>query len=172
MKFSSLLWIFKVEILSYGGMCYYFAGVRNILYRGLEVCEWDSFCSCSSVLTIFTAMIRSPDSRHAVASKSPTPGALLGPMQALGRSLSNIDARAAERAKSRAKPRNTAPRVTPVNHQQQSRTQYPTRTSVSQRKCFLMCTVVNVWGGGGGKKEKRLLRMFMLYLTVSGWFWS
>lgn len=75
------------------------------------------------------------DSRHAVASK--TPGSLLSPMAALGRSLSNIDQRSAERASARSKIRPALTRVSPPNHhvqQRQTRTQYPSRGTVSQRK--------------------------------------
>ena len=75
------------------------------------------------------------DSRHAVASK--TPGSLLSPMATLGRSLSNIDQRSAERASARSKTRPALPRVSPPNHhvqQRQARTQYPSRGTVSQRK--------------------------------------
>lgn len=75
------------------------------------------------------------DSRHAVASK--TSGSLLSPMAALGRSLSNIDQRSAERANARSKIRSAVPRVSPPNHhiqQRQPRTQYPLRGTVSQRK--------------------------------------
>ncbi|XP_078377626.1 LOW QUALITY PROTEIN: CLIP-associating protein 1-like [Oculina patagonica] len=74
------------------------------------------------------------DSRHAVASK--TSGSLLSPMAALGRSLSNIDQRSAERASTRSKIRSAVPRVSPPNHrvqqQRQPRTQYPSRGTVSQ----------------------------------------
>ena len=76
-----------------------------------------------------------PDSRHAVASK--TSGSLLSPMAALGRSISNIDQRSAERASARSKLRSAASRVSPQNHHaqlRQPRTQHPSRGTVSQRK--------------------------------------
>ena len=76
-----------------------------------------------------------PDSRHAVASK--TSGSLLSPMAALGRSISNIDQRSAERASARSKLRSAASRVSPQNHHaqlRQTRTQHPSRGTVSQRK--------------------------------------
>lgn len=76
-----------------------------------------------------------PDSRHAVASK--TSGSLLSPMAALGRSISNIDHRSAERASARSKLRSAASRVSPQNHHaqlRQPRTQHPSRGTVSQRK--------------------------------------
>ncbi|XP_074623807.1 CLIP-associating protein 1-like isoform X5 [Acropora palmata] len=75
------------------------------------------------------------DTRHVVASK--TPGSHLSPMAAMGRSLSNIDQRSAERATTRSKLRSGASRVlSPPNHhmqqQRQSRAQYPSRGTVSQ----------------------------------------
>lgn len=73
------------------------------------------------------------DFRHVVASK--TPGSLLSPMASLGRSLSNIDQRSAERANTRSKLRSAASRVSPSsNHiqQRQNRPQYPSRGTVSQ----------------------------------------
>lgn len=76
-----------------------------------------------------------PDSRHAVASK--TSGSLLSPMAALGRSISNIDQRSAERASARSKLRSAASRVSPQNHHaqlRQPRTQHPSRGTVSQRE--------------------------------------
>ncbi|PFX27554.1 CLIP-associating protein 1-A [Stylophora pistillata] len=72
------------------------------------------------------------DSRHAVASKGT--GSLLSPMAALGRSLSNIDQRSAERASARSKIR-AVPRTSPQSHhmqQRQIRPQYPSRGTVSQ----------------------------------------
>ncbi|XP_068742219.1 CLIP-associating protein 1-like isoform X2 [Montipora capricornis] len=73
------------------------------------------------------------DYRHVVASK--TPGSLLSPMASLGRSLSSIDQRSAERANTRSKLRSAASRVSPSsNHiqQRQPRPQYPSRGTVSQ----------------------------------------
>ncbi|CAH3196192.1 unnamed protein product, partial [Porites evermanni] len=73
------------------------------------------------------------DSRHAVASKAS--GSLLSPMVALGRSISNIDHRSAERASARSKLRSAASRVSPQNHHaqlRQPRTQHPSRGTVSQ----------------------------------------
>ncbi|XP_067022824.1 CLIP-associating protein 1-like isoform X3 [Acropora muricata] len=75
------------------------------------------------------------DTRHVVASK--TSGSHLSPMAAMGRSLSNIDQRSAERATTRSKLRSGASRVlSPPNHhmqqQRQSRPQYPSRGTVSQ----------------------------------------
>ncbi|XP_073237164.1 CLIP-associating protein 1-A-like isoform X3 [Porites lutea] len=73
------------------------------------------------------------DSRHAVASKAS--GSLLSPMAALGRSISNIDHRSAERASARSKLRSAASRVSPQNHHaqlRQPRTQHPSRGTVSQ----------------------------------------
>ncbi|CAH3023339.1 unnamed protein product, partial [Porites evermanni] len=73
------------------------------------------------------------DSRHAVASK--TSGSLLSPMAAIGRSISNIDQRSAERASARSKLRSAASRVSPQNHHaqlRQPRTQHPSRGTVSQ----------------------------------------
>ncbi|XP_027059077.1 CLIP-associating protein 1-A-like isoform X6 [Pocillopora damicornis] len=72
------------------------------------------------------------DSRHAVASKAT--GSLLSPMASLGRSLSNIDQRSAERASARSKIR-AVPRTSPQSHhvqQRQIRPQYPSRGTVSQ----------------------------------------
>ena len=59
-------------------------------------------------------------------------------MASMGRSLSNIDQRSAERATTRSKLRSGASRVvSPPNHhmqQRQSRAKYPSRGTVSQRK--------------------------------------
>ena len=57
-------------------------------------------------------------------------------MASLGRSLSNIDQRSAERASARSKIR-AVPRTSPQSHhvqQRQIRPQYPSRGTVSQRK--------------------------------------